>query len=175
MPNRRNELSSWADDAALWREAVRSVAPLQGSRPQPAPAPTRADPRRGAVAAAGEPPRQPTSPALDPWAGIDRASAERLKRGLRPIEARLDLHGMTQGEAYRAVADFVRASSDAGRRCLLVITGRGIGTDGRGILRNSVPRWLEDEGLRRQVLAVAPAQPRHGGAGALYLLLRRRR
>jgi DNA-nicking Smr family endonuclease len=117
---------------------------------------------------------RPTPP-LDRFAGIDRANAERLKRGLHKIEARLDLHGMTQAEAHRAFAAFIGRSRDAGRRCVLVITGRGFGPNGSGVLKSSVPRWLEEPTLRRQVLAIAAAQPRDGGAGAIYLLLRRHR
>jgi DNA-nicking Smr family endonuclease len=113
-------------------------------------------------------------PPLDRFAGIDRANAERLKRGLHRIEARLDLHGMTQAEAHRTLSDFVAASRGAGRRCVLVITGRGLGQRGPGVLKSSVPRWLEESELRRHVLAIAPAQPHHGGPGATYLLLRRR-
>ena len=58
---------------------------------------------------------------------------------------------------------------------MLVITGRGLGPEGPGVLKSAVPRWLEQGALRRRILAVAAAQPRHGGAGALYLLLRRQR
>jgi DNA-nicking Smr family endonuclease len=82
---------------------------------------------------------------------------------------------MTQAEAHQALTAFIRASSDAGRRCVLVITGRGLGPNGSGVLKNAVPRWLEEPDLRRQVLATATAQPRDGGAGAAYVLLRRRR
>jgi DNA-nicking Smr family endonuclease len=112
---------------------------------------------------------------LDRYAGIDRANAERLKRGLHKIEARLDLHGMTQAEAHQALTGFIQASRDAGRRCVLVITGRGLGPNGPGVLKNAVPRWLQEPALRHHVLAWAAAQPHHGGAGAAYLLLRRRR
>jgi DNA-nicking Smr family endonuclease len=119
--------------------------------------------------------RRYSPPALDRFAGIDRANAERLKRGLHKIEARLDLHGMTRDEAHRALAAFIGGSRDAGRRCILVITGRGLGPNGPGVLKSSVPRWLAEPELRREILAIAPAQPRHGGAGATYLLLRRRR
>jgi DNA-nicking Smr family endonuclease len=108
---------------------------------------------------------------LDHFAGIDRATAERLKRGRLPIEARLDLHGMTQDEAHRALAGFIRASRAAGKRCVLVITGRG--AVGGGVLRSAVPRWLDEPGLRPQLLAIATAQPQDGGAGALYVMLRR--
>jgi DNA-nicking Smr family endonuclease len=114
-------------------------------------------------------------PPLDRFGDIDRANSERLKRGLHKIEATLDLHGMTQAEAHRALAAFVVASREAGRRCVLVVTGRGLGPSGPGILKRSLPRWLEEPDLRAHILALAPAQPRHGGAGASYLLLRRSR
>ena len=113
-------------------------------------------------------------PALERFAGIDRANAERLKRGLHRIEARLDLHGMTQAQAHLALSAFIAASRRTGRRCVLVITGRGLGQSGHGILKSSLPRWLEEPELRHHVLAIAPAQPHHGGSGATYLLLRRR-
>ena len=145
-------------------------------RAAPHPACREPPPRRRSRAAehAARPAAHPP-PALDRFAGIDRANAERLKRGLHKIEARLDLHGMTQAEAHRALADFIWASRDAGRRCVLVITGRGLGPNGPGVLKNAVPRWLEEPELRRHMLAIAPAQPQHGGPGATYLLLRRRR
>ena len=116
-------------------------------------------------------PGEPALPPLDRVAGIDRANAERLKRGRRPIEARLDLHGMTQAEAHAALSRFIAGSRAAGRRCVLVITGHG--RISGGVLKQSVPRWLHEPSMRRQLLAIAPAQPQHGGAGALYLLLRR--
>ena len=161
-------------DHGLWQEAVRDVRPLHDSRAAISGAPRR---RKEAVSARVEesiatPPRMPP---LDHFAGIDRANAERLKRGLHKIEARLDLHGMTQTDAHRALSAFIAKSHDAGRRCVLVITGRGLGQREPGVLKSSVPRWLEEPELRRQILAIAQAQPHHGGAGASYLLLRRRR
>ena len=155
-------------DRLLWREAMRSVTPLHGRSaavPSQPPA-TTVEKRAG---------QHVRPPALGHFSGIDRANAERLKRGLHPIEARLDLHGKTQAEAHQALAAFIRSSFDAGRRCVLVITGQGLGPTGPGVLKSAVPRWLEEAGLRRHILAIASAQPRDGGAGALYLLLRRRR
>ena len=108
---------------------------------------------------------------MDRHAGIDRATAQRLKRGRYPVEARLDLHGLTQEAAHRALIDFLGASRAAGRRCILVITGHGR-TSG-GILRHAVPRWLDEPPLRRHILTLAPARPTDGGAAALYVLLRR--
>ncbi|HYP35195.1 MAG TPA: Smr/MutS family protein [Stellaceae bacterium] len=156
----------------LWREAVRNVTPMRGRAAAVLPASGSAAPATAEERHGGQRVRPP---ALDHFSGVDRASAERLKRGLYPIEACLDLHGRTQAEAHHALAAFVHSSSEAGRRCVLVITGRGLGPSGPGVLKSAVPRWLEEVGLRRRILAIAPAQPRHGGAGALYLLLRRRR
>jgi DNA-nicking Smr family endonuclease len=155
-------------DRLLWREAMRDVRPLRGrlaADAPPAPQPTAAS-RAGLLT---------SQASLDRFSGIDRANAERLKRGQHRIEDRLDLHGMTQAEAHRALDAFVRNSRHAGFRCVLVITGRGFGPNGTGVLKSAVPRWLEEAELRQQILAIAPAQPRDGGAGALYLLLRRRR
>jgi DNA-nicking Smr family endonuclease len=155
-------------DRLLWRDAMRNVTPLRrrGAAVSTAPSAQAAESRRGLSL---------SRPTLDRFSGIDRANAERLKRGLHRIESRLDLHGMTQAEAHRALNAFVRNSRRAGLRCVLVITGRGLGPNGSGVLKSAVPRWLEEAELRQQILAIAPAQSRDGGAGALYLLLRRRR
>jgi DNA-nicking Smr family endonuclease len=171
-----------ADDAGLWRRAMRDVAPLSGR----APGPDRPRPARNAAGTAAVPAAAPAAPArpspppqsqprplppLDRSAGVDRATAERLKRGRYPVEAHLDLHGMTQAEAHRALSGFVAGSRRAGRRCVLVITGHGRMSG--GVLKQAVPRWLGEPELRPHILAIAPAQPRAGGSGALYVLLRR--
>jgi DNA-nicking Smr family endonuclease len=157
------------DDIGLWR---RAIPPDRGH-------PTRTEAEAGRTPPVPAPPRpkQVPHPApqlqspLDRFAGIDRATAERLKRGRYPVEARLDLHGMTQAEAHRALSGFVAASRSLGRRSVLVITGHG--RISGGILKAAVPRWLAEPELRRHLLAITPAQPRDGGAGALHLLLRR--
>jgi DNA-nicking Smr family endonuclease len=175
------------DDVGLWRRAMRDVIPLRGrvvaldaavpDREDPPPADrshlARSGPDAGETQAVRPklPAKLAPPPPLDAFAGLDRASAERLKRGRYPIEARLDLHGMTQAEAHRALAGFVGGSRALGRRCVLVITGHGRVSG--GILKSAVPRWLKELDLRRHVLAITPAQPRDGGAGALYLLLRK--
>jgi DNA-nicking Smr family endonuclease len=157
-----------ATDIGLWRQAMRDVAPLPG-RPAAMPAPALPLP----APAEAPPPVARATP--DPGAGIDRATAEKLKRGRHPIAARLDLHGLTQAEAHRALSRFVAEARDAGQRCILVITGRGLTPSGPGVLKSAVPRWLAEPELRRHILMTAPAQPKDGGAGALYVLLRRRR
>jgi len=105
--------------------------------------------------------------------GIDRRSSERLHRGRLPIEGRLDLHGMTQAAAAERLAAFIERAEAAGKRCLLVITGKGLASG--GILRDQVPRWLNLPPNRGRVLAFDYARPQHGGSGALYVLLKRRR
>lgn len=107
---------------------------------------------------------------------VDARSVERLKRGRMAIDGRLDLHGLTQAEAHESLHRFIVSGVNQGRRCMLVITGRGDwGRAERGVLRRMVPRWLNDPAVRPHVLAYTEAQPRDGGSGALYLLLRRRR
>ena len=139
--------------------------------PQPLPA-ARPPPALPAAAAAHRATAADLPPlVVDRFAGIDRASAERLKRGRHKVEARLDLHGMTQDEAHRALLAFIRAARTAGNRCVLVITGHG--RIGGGVLKSAVPRWLDEPAFRPHLLAVATAQPRDGGGGALYVMLRR--
>jgi DNA-nicking Smr family endonuclease len=180
-----------ARDRDLWRRAVADVVPLprRGARPRaeatlPLPLPPPAPP-----VAAAPPAVRPLPPAIHPTprrtpldAGaavdVDARTVERLKRGRMAIDGRLDLHGLTQAEAHAALHGVVRSAVAQGRRCILVITGRGDwGGDraNRGVLRRMVPRWLNEPAVRPHVLAYAEAQPRDGGAGALYLLLRRRR
>jgi DNA-nicking Smr family endonuclease len=164
------------DERALWRAAMREVAPLAGRSSESAevPAAPLAPPRAPGLRA-----RSPASstalPALteDASPGLDRRSAERLRRGTLPIDARLDLHGMTQDEAHQALAVFLARGEAAGWRCVLVITGKG--ARGGGVLRAAVPRWLNEWPNRQRLLAFAPGQPKDGGGGALYLLLRRAR
>ena len=108
-------------------------------------------------------------------AGVDRRQAERLSRGRLTVEATLDLHGLTQAAARERLDVFIAAQSEAGRRCVLVITGKGLMKEDGGVLRQQVPRWLNQSPNRGRVLAFDYAQPKHGGMGALYVLLKRRR
>ena len=152
----------------------RCAASRRAAAPGPPPAPARPAWQAGAAPRAAANTRVARSApplAIDRFAGIDRANAERLKRGRHPVEARLDLHGMTQDEAHRALARFIAAARGSGKRCVLVITGRG--AVGGGVLRSAVPRWLAEPALRPHLLAIATAQPQDGGAGALYVMLRR--
>ena len=100
---------------------------------------------------------------------------DRLKRGRIRPEATLDLHGKTRDEAHRILATFLARAQGDGRRCVIVVTGKGRIGEGGGVIRNEVPRWLNLAPNRGRILGFAQAQPRDGGAGALYVLLKRAR
>jgi DNA-nicking Smr family endonuclease len=168
-------------DTALWQRAMRDVKRLasRAEIPTPAPIPLKTAETKPAARPIAPIPGPVLPPlAFDRFAGIDRANAERLKRGKHPIEARLDLHGMTQSEAHRALAVFIRVARAEGKRCVLVITGRGSAkgpNSSGGVLKTALPRWLEEPEFRPHLLAIATAQPRDGGGGAFYVMLRRTR
>ena len=178
------------EEAALWQRISRDVTPLprvvvapeeaealEEEAPPPAPL-KKVKPRvKRAPAATPPPPPPPTLPELDPVtpAGVDRRTARRLKRGQLPAEARLDLHGRTQDQAHDALLSFIEESRMARRRCVLVITGKGSVASGKGgVLRQMVPRWLNEPALRRHIIAITNAPESSGGTGALYVLLKSR-
>ncbi len=189
-------------DRALWRKVTQDAKPLEKrdgaaadrpgavkpETPAPAAGPAAAPPARSRKVVAPSPPaaggatRKPAAPDLESGraAGVDRRNLERLRRGKLPVEATIDLHGDTQAVAHRRLGGFLARSQAAGRRCVLVITGKGRlgrGQEGQepGVIRANLPRWLNEAPNRERVLAFAQAQPAHGGAGAFYVLLRRRR
>ena len=112
---------------------------------------------------------------------IDRRTAEKFKRGEFLIEQTLDLHGLTEKEAFAAVDDFIRNAYMQKRRCVLIVTGKGINREDdawyekKGILKECVPGWLSNPELRPLILGISYAKPEDGGSGALYVLLRRNR
>jgi DNA-nicking Smr family endonuclease len=183
-PDRRRRTVS-RTELDLWRHAVRDAQPLPGrdlpgepepvaaTPPDPVPVPVSREP-------APVPKIRPASRDLPPLAvgaklGTDKRTAERLRQGDMAIEGRIDLHGMTQDQAHGALTRFILAAFDDGKRCVLVITGKGYRDGQSGILRQATPRWLNTPPLRERVLSFTHAQPRHGGEGALYVLLKRRR
>ena len=167
----------------MWHHVVRDATPLHAEAvpepppppapPQPAPPPTPASSPKAPPPALLPPPR-PYSRRLDPTGPVDldRRSWLKLRRGLYPIDARIDLHGLTQAEAHDRLTAFLATCQARGNRCVLVITGRGVRHG--GTLRSMTPRWLDEAPNRARVLAFAQAHQHHGGEGALYVLLRRR-
>ena len=131
----------------------------------------------GSLRSAGIVPKKDTFKKLSPIdlrhgekAGIDGSTQRRLFRGEVLIDLRLDLHGMTAARAHDRLTQFIVLAANEGCRCVLVITGKG-----SGVLNANVPNWLKQPPLSFHVLALAEARPKDGGAGAFYVLLRRKR
>ena len=181
-----------ASDADLFAAVMRDVTPLRKARPAPPPRPPVAPvrPRDDAapvpaptpakdLPAKDAPPVHAPNPGIaNPGIanpGIDRRTSERLRKGKLAIDRRLDLHGMTEAAAHAALDRFVHQAWQDGARVLLVITGKGSVREGGGVLRRNLPRWLAAGDNAPRVLRIETAQPHHGGSGASYVLLRRRR
>jgi DNA-nicking Smr family endonuclease len=178
------------EERALWQLIAKTAKPLKRRRKsEPKPAPIQAPEKPTAPAARSKPkPMAPKAPAPVPppptrphdlfhgmSVGIDKRQAERFRRGKTPIEGKIDLHGRTQAQAHDDLHHFVARAHAAGKRMVLVITGKGITASKSGVLKENVPRWLNEPTLRRHVLAFDYAEPQHGGEGALYVLLKRKK
>ncbi len=174
------------DELELWRHVAQTVRPIKSKR-RPAPGkeaapsapPAKAKAAKSAAPAAPPATPQPPTPAK-PHAlthglshGIDRRQAERFRKGKLTIEGKIDLHGRTQQDAHDDLLAFLRRAHAAGKRNVLVVTGKGMTTSKTGVLRQAVPRWLNEPAFRHLVLAFDYAEPQHGGEGALYVLLKR--
>jgi DNA-nicking Smr family endonuclease len=106
--------------------------------------------------------------------GVDRRLLRRLRRGDYAVQGHLDLHGLRSEEARHRVCEFVSQSRSAGRRCVLIVHGRGLRSkDHIPVIKEKLVRWLASGRVGRHVLAFATARPHDGGAGAVYVLLRR--
>jgi DNA-nicking Smr family endonuclease len=183
-PGRRARRALSADEHALWSQVTQSIAPLRKAPllrdPEPEePPPDRAKPPApspSSPAPAPRPPPPPRAPALAPF---DRRLKQRLARGREAIDGTIDLHGLTQAQAHAALVRFLRAARAGDARMVLVITGKGARGDDfaadRGVLRRQVPLWLNSNALRDHVIGFDAAHAAHGGDGALYVRVRRRR
>ena len=87
------------------------------------------------------------------------------------IENKLDLHGFNQVDAKNLLEDFINQSIENGKRLILIITGKG--KEGEGVIKNNIISWLNNKSLRNKILAVNHASKKHGGSGAIYILLRK--
>jgi DNA-nicking Smr family endonuclease len=106
--------------------------------------------------------------------GLDHQLVRKLRRGEFAVQGHIDLHGMTREEAKGVVDDFLRRSRSGGKRCVLVVHGRGLHSkDQLPVLKDALKSWLSSARFARHVLAFATARPVDGGAGAIYVLLRR--
>ena len=165
-----------AEERALFEATFQDAKPLKktawkrAAKPKPVAKP---------VPAARKTPSAPRP------SGIDGNTARGLRKGEREPDARLDLHGMTQSAAHRALATFLRGAQGRGLRLLLVVTGKGkretpdepfaMGGGKRGVLKAMAPRWLAEPDFAPFVADVRPAHRKHGGDGAFYIYLRKTR
>jgi DNA-nicking Smr family endonuclease len=155
-----------------------SKSPPSGANHTPALRPRTGPPRRPSRSPASSPPRSP------PLADFDRRKARQIAAGKAEVDAHLDLHGLDQRAAYLRLRGFIASAHARGDRLVLVITGKGgetldrlgeLAGGSRGVLRRNLPGWLEQPEFRDMVSSFTQAGARHGGAGALYVQLRRGR
>lgn len=179
-----------AEEAALWAQVAATVTPLPGKRRPALSAPaTPPLPARAAQPAALPPspparPRPQAKPARDT---LDGGWDRRLGSGKVAPDQVIDLHGLSREGARALLLRRVDAACRMGQRLLLVITGKGQMPGPQpadlmpgakpppGAIRASLPRWLGEDGVTGRIAAVRPAHPRHGGAGAVYIVLKRGR
>jgi len=106
--------------------------------------------------------------------GLDPRVVRRLRKGEFAVQGHVDLHGMTREEAKAALDTYLSQARQAGKRCVLVVHGRGLHSkDQVPVLKDAVKRWMATARFAERVLAFATARPHDGGAGAVYVLLRR--
>lgn len=171
-----------AEEVALFEAALKDAVPLHPRPPllrlRPGAAKAKWKDTSAAVPIGGH---------ASSLSGLDGRTQARLERGSLDPQARLDLHGLSEAAAHRALTAFIRAAAMRGQRLVLVVTGKGLPDDPyeafdleltrnrRGLLRQMTPRWLQEPDLVRHIAEVRPAHRRHGGAGALYVYLRKPR
>ena len=169
------------EERVLWATVTKAIEPLrEGARLTPdtgdeavaaATKPVRAARAAKTIAIAPPAPAKPVTPPLTP---LSRRMRRSVARGKEQIDARLDLHGLTQTEAHAALLRFLRNAHARDARLLLVITGKGRGGES-GVLRRQVPQWLGLPEFRSLVIGFEDAHIAHGGEGALYVRVRRAR
>jgi DNA-nicking Smr family endonuclease len=189
--SRRRNLSD--EEQALWVGYARSIKPLKPVKtahkrdPGPGRASVQAALQKAdqeARASPQTPVRRDPAPVTKsaPLAPFDRRLKQRVARGRDAIDARIDLHGMTQQLAHRNLSGWLAAAHRRGHRLVLVVTGKGNPRNdenapwmmsSHGVLKLMVPRWLNEPELAALIANISPAHARHGGDGALYVYLRK--
>jgi DNA-nicking Smr family endonuclease len=178
-PRRKRALSE--EERALWDTVAKEVKPLRKKPRSGRTEPASAETETTAAGKAETPPKSlapvkmPPATRPPPLAPLGRRERAQLSRGRKEIDARLDLHGMTQTRAHRELFAFLQRAHRDGLTFVLVITGKGrAGADPeRGVLRRQVPQWLGLPEFRSLVVGFEEAHIGHGGEGALYVRIRR--
>ncbi|MEJ0011389.1 MAG: Smr/MutS family protein [Bauldia sp.] len=172
------------EELELWEKVKETVAPIAPVKAPPKPPeaekkrPPGPQKKKAPPAPQFVPPKPPPPKAPPALAPLDRRTRSRVARGAVAIDRRIDLHGLTQLAAERRLETFLRDAQMEGAKVVLVITGKGKAADDaregeRGILRRMVPHWLASPALRPVVIGFEEAARNHGGAGALYVRIRR--
>lgn len=188
----KEELELWDritrhdEPLARRRSVARRHPPVEMAQPVPAAAKEEPAKEGPALQPPGKPAvkakRKPAEP--PPPQPFDHRAAKRIARGRREIDARLDLHGLRQHDAYAALRRFLAYCQAEGHRHVLIITGKGSSTeseagrdfwssDERGVLRRLVPHWLCEPAMRLHVVSFTESALKHGGSGALYVTIRK--
>jgi DNA-nicking Smr family endonuclease len=186
-PRRKRALSE--EERVLWEHVAKQTKPLR-KKPRAARSAVASPDAEMPAVVKSTPPPKPVPPAkiarapkpevpplapLAPLAPLGRRERSHLARGRKQIDARIDLHGMTQTRAHHALSGFLQRAHGEGLTFVLVITGKGrIGAESeRGVLRRQVPLWLSLPEFRSLVVGFEEAHVGHGGEGALYVRIRR--
>lgn len=176
----------------LWEVVTKDVTKLKNVEIVPAQGPVKAkeppkekktkpSAKAGVIQAALSP--MLTKIAAAKPSGTDRKTDDKIRKGLMEIDAKLDLHGNNAANARKKLLAFVLSSHGKGKRCILLITGKGQGgaqtaewyESTKGIIRREFRLWLEDPSVRGLILSITEAQPKHGGSGAFYIYLKKNR
>lgn len=189
MTRRKRNLSG--EERTLWATVARTVAPLRPEDavvepPEPpvaeVPAIAAASARGTATPAKAGKIGKAVPPPPPPLHPIERRTLTRVARGTIEIDGRIDLHGLTQLDAHDRLRGFLIDAQSRGSKLVIVITGKGkvggddpFGINERGVLRRRVPQWLAEPGLRNIVIGFEEAHRSHGGGGALYVRIRKKR
>jgi len=183
---RRRPRNLSPEERRLWSHVARHVKPMRGKAMPPELEPEETATAPAPQVSVASPASRPSSPppkkpSLPPLAPVERKTIQALRRGRKEVDSVIDLHGMRQEEAHFALLGFLHRAQNSGHGLVLVITGKGGAAvsnglfEERGILRRMVPHWLRLPDLRSLVIGFEEASPQHGGSGALYVRLRRRR
>jgi len=155
-------------ETKIWRHVSKTVSPRRRPKGKGSakPLPTREDFASMMRIPIGEAPRSKPLPQ-----SLDVNQDKRVRRGRVEIDAKIDLHDMTQDKARPALNRAIMRASNCNKSCVLVITGKGLRGD--GVLRRNFPNWIADPTVRPLVASYAPAHIKHGGSGAWYVFLKR--
>lgn len=189
MARRGKKGSLSPEDRELWGKVTRTLTPLDADRArdlekalakavEEAPEKTVETPRTATAIKAPAATRPPKAPL--PLHQLEHRYRRKVVRGVKAIDARIDLHGLTQHQAHDRLRGFLHQAQARRHQIVLVITGKGgpnehAYMDERGVLRRMVPQWLAMPDLRSVVIGYEEAHASHGGAGALYVRIRKRR